>query len=195
MVCVCVCVCVREQELDDTEDDDGEDEGQRTALFTAILEDSTVLFCSACELCQKVLQRLQAQWQRLWVGIEHMAELPGGKRLEREWECMNYWCECEATETASENSMRTQLQELARDRDRAIQEVRVLCVPNIQVCSQGFGLQHREEEADRLEDAYWDLDWHLYELQWERIDWRFKVLEEQALMLGRLLGQEKTVRK
>ena len=50
--------------------------------------------------------------------------------------------------------------------------------------------QGRTETADRFEDAYWDLDWHLYELQWERIDWRFKVLDELTAMLAKLLRKE-----
>ena len=50
--------------------------------------------------------------------------------------------------------------------------------------------QGRTEKADRFEDAYWDLDWHLYELQWERIDWRFKVLDELTVMLAKLLRKE-----
>jgi len=107
-------------------------------------EESTLLFCCACELCQKVLQRLQAAWQVEWAGIEHLAGLPGGNstHLEREWECLNYWCECEAAETSNEDAIRANLQDLAKDRDQAI-------------------VEQRTDMANRFEDAYWDLDWHL----------------------------------
>ena len=35
-------------------------------------------------------------------------------------------------------------------------------------------------QAVRLEDTFWDLDWRLYEMQWERIEWRLNVLDEQV---------------
>eukprot|EP01029_Cantina_marsupialis_P018324 TRINITY_DN41_c2_g6_i1.p1 TRINITY_DN41_c2_g6~~TRINITY_DN41_c2_g6_i1.p1 ORF type:complete len:608 (-),score=197.06 TRINITY_DN41_c2_g6_i1:1547-3370(-) len=156
------------------EEESEENEKERTQLFGSISEESVSLFCCAYELCQKVLQRQQAQWQREWEGIEQLADLPGARRrLEREWECMNYWCQCENEETHKEEKIRCQMDELVSDQNTALKE-------------------GRESDAQKLEDAFWDLDWHLYEMQWERIDWRISVLEEQLAMLTEMLNSEQT---
>lgn len=169
---------------------------KRTEMFTGISEDSTTLFCAAYELCQGVLQRQQAAWQEEWVGMEHLADLPGGRRkLEREWECMTYWCECEGVETTNEDAVRGQMDEIAAEQNAALasgneQEVtgRVgqceagHCAHVWCVCVCGARAQ-----AMRLEDSFWDLDWRLYEMQWERIEWRINVLDEQVcdVVVGR----------
>ncbi len=63
---------------------------------------------------------MQAAWAEEWSGIEHLADLPGKRKLEREWECMTYWCECEGVETANEDAVRTQMDDIAAQQNAAL---------------------------------------------------------------------------
>lgn len=156
-------------ELEESE----ESENLRTELFTAISEDSTIMFCSSYELCQRVLQRLHQQKQRDWSGMEAFADLPGGanKPFQREWSKMHYWFERESVDTQSEDTVRHQLDDFMRRQDEA-------------------NAAGDAELAAKLDDQFWELDWSLYEMQWERIDWRISVLNEQVAMLSARLYEE-----
>lgn len=93
---------------------------RRTAMFTSISEDSTTLLSAAYEVCQNALTRQHALWEeKVGVGNRWDGSLEQ-EGMDRQWECMRYWRECEVIETEKEDALRAQMDEIAAKASAAV---------------------------------------------------------------------------